>query len=127
MRILANGLVGIGTTDPKNICHITGTSPCYLRVGTNTDAVGQISGIEFGIPAFDTTGTAKIISTSLSGNVADLKFNTSSGTNNSTTKMTISGGGLVTVENDLACGYNNANPNFQLGTLNNNVDVAERA
>ena len=124
MTIKQDGNVGIGTSDPKNVCHITGASPCYLRVDTNTNAAGQVSGIEFGIPNFTTAGTAKITSTTLSGDIADLKFNTSSTTNNSTTKMTISGAGFVTVENDLACGYGNTNPNFQLGTLNNNVGVA---
>ena len=118
------GNVGIGTTNPKNVCHITGSNPCLLRVDTNNNAVGQVSGIEFGIPNFDTAGTAKITSTSLSGNVADLKFNTSSGTNNSTTKMTISGSGIVAIEKDLQCGIGTTNPNIQLGTLNNNLSVA---
>ena len=89
------GGVGIGTNNPNYKLHIRGTNQAILRIETDTNAPNQVSGIEFGIPAFPSAGSAKITSTSLSGDIADLKFYTSSTTNNSTVKMSILGNGNV--------------------------------
>jgi len=98
-RISINGLgsVGIGTTNPLQKLHVQATSPAMIRIETNVNAASQVAGIEFGIPNFPTTGSAKILSTTYAGDIADLQLYTSSGTNNSTSKMTIMGSGNVGV------------------------------
>jgi len=79
MIIHSNGNVGIGTTNPLQKMHISGTTPAILRIETNFSAPDQISGIEFGIPAFRSAGSAKITSTAISGNKANLQFFTCTG------------------------------------------------
>ena len=102
MTILGNGNIGIGTDNPNYILHIRGANPTILRIETGNSAPNEVSGIEFGIPAFSSAGSAKITSTSIAGDIADLKFHTSAGLNQSSVKMTIRGDGNV--------GIGNANP-----------------
>ena len=94
MSIRSDGRVGIGTTAPIQQLHIRGTTPCMLRVETNNSAVSEVSGIEFGIPAFPSNGSAKILSTAIAGNNADLQFYTSTSLTTSS-KMTITPDGRV--------------------------------
>ena len=91
-----SGSVGIGSgnTNPQQLLHVRGASPSMVRVDTNTDAVGQISGIEFGIPSFVSANSAKIISTTIAGNKADLQFLTTNGST-STSAMIINEAGCV--------------------------------
>ena len=61
-----SGNVGIGLTDPGTYkFRVRGASPNLLRVETAISDIGQVSGIEFGIPNFPTTGSAKITSTAI--------------------------------------------------------------
>ena len=69
--------------------HISGTSPSMIRVETNYNNVSQVSGIEFGIPAFLSAASAKIISTTIAGNKANLQFYTCTGAAANTLAMTI--------------------------------------
>jgi hypothetical protein len=55
-----------------------------IRVDTTVDSSGQVSGIEFGTPAFISANSAKITSTTISGNKADLQFLTTNGAASST-------------------------------------------
>jgi hypothetical protein len=89
-----SGSVGIGTNNPQQLLHVQGASPSMIRVDTNTNAIGQISGIEFGIPSFVSANSAKIISTIITGNKADLQFLTTNGST-STSAMIINEAGCV--------------------------------
>ena len=109
MRIDSNGNIGIGVTNPIQQLHIRGTTPAMLRIETNFSDVNQISGIEFGIPAFPSIGSAKILSKTIAGDKADLQFYTSSATNNSTLKMTI------TPDGNIGIGTTNPNNILQVG------------
>ena len=62
MTIKNNGNVGIGTTDSYYKLQIRGASPSLLRVETNLNGVGQVSGIEFGTPTILGNGSSKITS-----------------------------------------------------------------
>ena len=111
MRLSGTGNLSLGTTDIGTYkCRIRGSNPTLLRIETNNSAVGEVSGIEFGIPAFNSASSAKITSTTFGGDIADLKFSTSSALNLSSVKMTIKGDGSV--------GIGNTNPisPLQLGT-----------
>jgi hypothetical protein len=96
MTMRSDGRVGIGTDAPISVLHIRGATPSILRIETNTNATDQVSGIEFGIPAFTSASSAKITSTSRVGNVGDLQFLTTNGTS-STIKMTIAGDGKTCI------------------------------
>jgi hypothetical protein len=89
------GNVGIGTIDPKKKLHITHASGELIRIETNTNTSNQVSGIEFGIPTYNTATRSKITSTTYTGDASDLQFSTSSGTNNSSLKMIITKSGNV--------------------------------
>jgi hypothetical protein len=106
---------------------ITKASPSLLRIETNLSQPNEVSGIEFGIPAFTTAGTAKITSTARSGDVADLQFSTSSSINNSTIKMTIAGDGNVGIGITNPGIYKlNVNGDIYLnGTLNATTNIQE--
>jgi hypothetical protein len=83
-----NGNVGIGIF-PQTKLHVQMSNNTYLRVETDTSAVSQTSGIEFGIPAFNTIIRSKITSTTHNGNASDLRFytNSSSSTEAQTRKI----------------------------------------
>ncbi len=67
-----------------------------IRVEANTDAAGQVSGIEFGIPAFISADSAKIISTTIAENKANLEFFTTNGAA-SASRLTIKENGKVDI------------------------------
>ena len=95
MIIMAGGNIGIGTTNALQKLHIQGgATTAMIRIETNTDAENQTTGIEFGIPSFTSIKSAKITSTSLTGNKSDLKFYTRNGTAvDAYNYMTLSSGG----------------------------------
>jgi hypothetical protein len=98
MTLRSDGNVGIGLTNPIHEMHIRGATPAVLRIETNIDNFNQTSGIEFGIPAFNSTASAKILSTTIAGNKANLQFYTPSGAvNGSTERMRITETGAVTI------------------------------
>lgn len=84
------GNVGIGTTEPTKKLHIMHPSEELIRIETNTDGVNKVSGIEFGIPAYNTATRSKITSTTYTGSASDLQFSTASAANNSSLKFIIS-------------------------------------
>lgn len=112
MIINSSGNVGIATDNPTYKLQVRGVSPSVLRIETDTSAVGQVTGIEFGIPAFTSASSAKILSTAITGNIADLNFYTSSSLNNSTVKMSILGNGNVGI------GSSNPKLNLEVGGTN---------
>ena len=75
---------------------VTSKTGNYTRFETNTNAEGEYSGIEFGIPAFTSGQRAKIVSATYSNNASDLQFCTNS-TNGTTagTRMVIDKDGNV--------------------------------
>ena len=103
MIIMNGGNVGIGTTNALQKLHIQGATPtAMIRVETNNSDAGETTGIEFGIPAFSSVQSAKITSTSISGDKSDLKFYTRNGTaSNSSNYMTLSSSGNLILNNQL--------------------------
>ena len=103
------GNVGIGTNDALKKLHVVHANGELIRIETNTNNTNQVSGIEFGIPAFNSATRSKITSKTYQGDASDLQFSTASTTNNSSIKMVISQIGNV--------GIGNINPNniLQIG------------
>ena len=95
IAITSTGNVGIGTVSPSQILHVRHASNSLVRIETNTDAVSQISGIEFGIPAFTSSTRSKITSTTGNSDSSDLAFHTSSGIGGSAQRMVITSTGNV--------------------------------
>jgi len=95
--------VGIGTNIPLQELHVQSPTPSMIRVETNVSAPDQVSGIEFGIPAFISNYSAKITSTSIAGNKANLQFYTPDGTNPSAVRLTITDIG-TTLNNSVGIG-----------------------
>jgi hypothetical protein len=91
--------VGIGTNNPNNDykLHIRGANPTLLRIETSTNALNEVSGIEFGIQGYTSTSSAKILSTTVAGFTPNLQFITASGEGSSSVKMTINGNGNVAI------------------------------
>ena len=101
-----SGNVGIGTNNPSQILHVRQPSNSLVRIETDTNAVSQISGIEFGIPAFASSTRSKITSTTGGSDSSDLAFHTSSGTGGSAQRMVITSTGNV--------GIGTNNPGYRL-------------
>jgi hypothetical protein len=99
LTILSGGNIGIGTNNPQQKLHIVHTNNNLIRIETDTNNIGQTSGIEFGIPAFASATRSKITSTTLSGDASDLQFYTSPSTINSTLRLTITKDGNVGIGN----------------------------
>ena len=99
MIIMTGGNIGIGTTNALQKLHIQGgATTAMIRIETNTDAENQTTGIEFGIPSSTSIKSAKITSTSLTGNKSDLKFYTRNGTAvDAFNFMTLSSGGDLVI------------------------------
>jgi hypothetical protein len=95
MTIATNGNVGIGTITPSQRVHIVHPSNGLVRIETDTSAISQVSGIEFGIPSYSSATRSKITSTSYTGDASDLQFYTSASTSSSATRMTIATSGNV--------------------------------
>jgi hypothetical protein len=86
------GNVGIGTILPKKKLHIMHPSGELIRIETNAEGANQVSGIEFGIPSYNTETRSKITSKTYSADAtsaSDLQFSTVSGVNNSSLKLII--------------------------------------
>jgi hypothetical protein len=94
MTINNSGNIGIGTNTITQRFHVQSATPAMIRVETNNNAPLESSGIEFGIPAFNSANSAKILSTTYSGNLADLQFYTTAGTGTNS-RMTIHSGGYI--------------------------------
>jgi hypothetical protein len=95
MTIATNGNVGIGTATPSQRVHIVHPSNSLVRIETDTSAVSQVSGIEFGIPSYSSATRSKITSTTYAGDASDLQFYTSSSTSSSTSRMAITSNGFI--------------------------------
>jgi hypothetical protein len=94
MMITSNGFIGIGTATPSRRLHVVHPSNNLVRIETDTNAVSQVSGIEFGIPSYSSATRSKITSTTYAGDASDLQFYTSSGAS-ATTRMMITSNGNV--------------------------------
>ena len=102
----SNGNVGIGIF-PQTKLHIRSASGKYLRVETDTNNTAQTSGIEFGIPAFNTIIRSKITSTTHGGDASDLRFYTNqSSSTEAQTRMIINQNGNI--------GINHSSPIYKL-------------
>jgi len=102
----SNGNVGIGVS-PQTKLHVQGGNNTYLRVETDTNDAAQTSGIEFGIPAFNSAVRSKITSTTHSSDASDLKFYTNpSGSTIAQARMIIDKDGNV--------GIGTSTPNYKL-------------
>jgi len=108
MIIMSNGNIGIGTTNALQKLHIRGATPtAMIRVETDLDAVGQTAGIEFGTPSISSVKSAKITSTSNSGDKSDLKFYTRNGTAvDAFNCMTLSSGGDLMINSIIGVSLN---------------------
>jgi hypothetical protein len=95
MAITSNGFIGIGTTTPSQRLHVVHPSNNLVRIETNSNAISQVSGIEFGIPSYSSATRSKITSTTYAGDASDLQFYTSSSTSSSATRMMITSNGNV--------------------------------
>jgi len=111
-RMILNnsGNLGINVASPIHKLHVQGASPAMIRIETNINAPGEISGIEFGIPAFSSVNSAKITSTAIAGDKANLQFFTTNG-GASSTRMLINETGNV--------GIGTTNPNASLEVYSN--------
>jgi len=84
------------TTTPGKLVVTNKSGGNFSRFQTDTNAEGQTSGIEFGIPAFTSGECAKITSTTFAGNTSDLQFYTKVAMGSeSVPRMTISPNGNV--------------------------------
>jgi uncharacterized coiled-coil protein SlyX len=94
--VVALGNVGIGVTNPDTKLHVRSGTGTYPRFETDTNAEGQYSGIEFGIPAFTSLQRAKIVSATYASNASDLQFCTNAaGGTTAGLRMVISKDGFV--------------------------------
>ena len=86
------GNVGIGTINPAKKLHIMHPSGELIRIETNAEGANQVSGIEFGIPSYNTATRSKITSTTdgSGSSGSDLQFSTASALNTSSPKLIIS-------------------------------------
>ena len=101
-----NGNIGIGVS-PQTKLHVQMSNNTYLRVETDTNAVSQTSGIEFGIPTFNSIIRSKITSTTYSGYASDLRFYTNpSSSTTAQTRMIINQNGNI--------GINHSSPIYKL-------------
>ena len=97
------GNVGIGTTEPQKKLHVMHPSGELIRIETNANGINQVSGIEFGIPSYNSATRSKITSTTydatvyggIANDASDLQFSTTSSANNSSVKMSITPTGNV--------------------------------
>ena len=87
--------VGIGTNNPSKRLHIVSATNNLVRIEANENLPSQVSGIEFGVPAFTSDTRCKITSTTYSGDASDLQFYTSSGTSATTSRMIIATNGNI--------------------------------
>ena len=90
-----SGYVGIGADNPQQKLHIIHANNNLVRIETDTNAEGQTSGIEFGIPEYLSDTRSKITSTTYQNGSNDMQFYTSSGTSMSTPQMTIDYNGNI--------------------------------
>lgn len=119
LRIVNDGNIAIGTSDPGTYrLRIRGSANnTFLRIETPNNLAFEVSGIEFGIPAFTSSGTAKITSTSGISDVNNLQFYTSSGLNATSVKMTILGNG------NIGMGTDNPQTQLHLHKAGNSQDI----
>ncbi len=94
-NLTTTGNVGIGITNPPRLLNIRGTNPTYLRRETSNNLAREITGIEFGIPAYGAASYARITSTTSANFPNYIQVLTSSGENTLSVKMAILGNGNV--------------------------------
>ena len=94
-----------------------------IRVETNDSNINQVSGIEFGIPAFSSLNSCKIISTTIGGDRGNLQFFTADGsTTGSKLRMTISEFGEVSYTGNII-GSGTALTNSNYNVIPNKPDL----
>ena len=108
------GNVGIGTTEPLKKLHIMHPSGELIRIETNAEGANQVSGIEFGIPSYNSASRSKITSTTYddgagAGAASDLQFSTASSANNSSLKF------IITPTGNIGIGTPTPNNILQIG------------
>ena len=103
------GNVGIGTTEPVKKLHIQHPTGELVRIETNASGLNQVSGIEFGIPSYNTTTRSKITSTTYAGNASDLQFSTASAVNASIPRL------IITPIGNVGIGSQNPQQILQVG------------
>ena len=107
------GNVGIGTTEPLKKLHIMHPSGELIRIETNAEGANQVSGIEFGIPSYNTASRSKITSTTYDdgsgAGASDLQFSTASSANNSSLKF------IITPTGNIGIGTPTPNNILQIG------------
>ena len=79
MIINSTGNIGVGVLSALQKMHIQGSSPSMIRIETDVNTIGQVSGLEFGNPTFSSANSVKILSTTTAANKADLQFYTTNG------------------------------------------------
>jgi hypothetical protein len=115
MTITSAGNVGIGTTTPSQKLHVTSSSNNFIRIESNQNLAGEVSGIEFGIPAFSSATRSKITSTTFNGDASDLKFLTGAGADSSIVRMILATSGNVGIGTTSPSELLNINGNIRLG------------
>jgi phage FluMu protein gp41 len=120
--------VGIGTINPAQRLHIVHTNNNLIRIETDTNAISQTSGIEFGVPAFATATRSKITSTTSSGDASDLQFYTANATNGSTLRLSIASTGTIsTYNNNINVGTGTVTAAIFSGALSGNATTSTTA
>jgi hypothetical protein len=115
MVISSSGQVGIGTTSPSQTLHVRSGSNNFIRIESNQNLAGEVSGIEFGVPAFSSATRSKITSTTYNADASDLKFLTGAGTDSSIVRMILATSGNVGIGTTSPAAKLHVNGNSKFG------------